>query len=87
MRHPEMMMNQQARSDRERLLPDYAKRELDLARSGCDIYGNRIDADQRAAVFDRWFGAPKVVSDKAVSDFTRVCREQGLDLDYGREEK
>lgn len=29
------------------------------------------------------YSSPK----KALEDFTRVCREQGLDLDYGREEK
>ena len=25
--------------------------------------------------------------DKAIADFTRVCKEQGLELDYGRDAK
>lgn len=39
---------------------------------------------QRCEKFMKVFSKP---SDKAIADFTRVCREQGLDLDYGREEK
>lgn len=39
------------RSDDERKLPQYALHELDMARQGYDLFGNKITEEQARAVF------------------------------------
>jgi hypothetical protein len=59
--HPEQLQfGQTTRSGRELDLPDYALKELDMARAGYDLFGNQISHDQKQAIFDRWFGPVKV---------------------------
>lgn len=45
---------QGVRGEKERALPDYAHRELDLARAGADVFGNAIDRDKVKTVFTKW---------------------------------
>lgn len=45
---------QQARSEKERALPDYARRELDMARCGYSLLGSPLSEDQRRTVLAKW---------------------------------
>lgn len=49
---------QTARSEAEQRLPSWVHDVLDAARSGHDIYGNKLSAKEAQAVIGRWLRTP-----------------------------
>lgn len=49
-------LGQPMRSEKERALPEWARNELDMARIGYDLFGNKISEDRARSIIAMWLG-------------------------------
>lgn len=48
------MYAQQERHEEEKKLPEYVRNILDMARSGHDVYGNKITPQEAESIISGW---------------------------------